>query len=97
MVLSRLGYAQDLKGGDAAALVGGVAAALMICATLAADGLRKALDASADHVTRGFVFAFRAMGSVLPIAGFFFLGAGGVSRLVRWACRRRTRRGCCSN
>ncbi len=77
MVLSKLGYAHDLKGGDAAALVGGVAAALMICATLAADGLRKALDASADHVTQGFVFAFRAMGSVLPIAGFFFLGAGG--------------------
>jgi uncharacterized membrane protein len=77
MVLSKLGYAHDLKGGNAAALVGGVAAALMICATLAADGLRKALDASADHVTQGFVFAFRAMGSVLPIAGFFFLGAGG--------------------
>jgi len=27
-------------------------------------------------MTDGFVFAFRAMGSVLPIAGFFFLGAG---------------------
>jgi hypothetical protein len=77
MMLSKLGYGHDLKGGDAAALVGGVAAALMICATLVAGGLRKALDASADHVTHGFVFAFRAMGSVLPIAGFFFLGAGG--------------------
>jgi uncharacterized membrane protein len=77
MVLSKLGYGHELKGGDAAALVGGVAAALMICATLVADSLRKALDASADHVTEGFVFAFRAMGSVLPIAGFFFLGAGG--------------------
>jgi hypothetical protein len=77
MVLSKLGYGHDLKGGDAAALVGGVAAALMICATFAADGLREALDASADHVTHGFVFAFRAMGAVLPIAGFFFLGAGG--------------------
>jgi hypothetical protein len=77
MVLSKLGYGHDLKGGDAAALVGGVAAALMICATLVANGLRKALDASADHVTHGFVFAFRAMGAVLPIAGFFFLGAGG--------------------
>ncbi|MBL4955072.1 hypothetical protein JK635_23215, partial [Neobacillus sp. YIM B02564] len=28
-----------------------------------------------DHVTDGLVFAFKAMGSVLPIAGFFFLGA----------------------
>jgi hypothetical protein len=77
MVLSKLGVGRDLKGGEAAALVGGVAAVLMICASLAADSLRKALDASADHVTEGFVFAFRAMGSVLPIAGFFFLGAGG--------------------
>lgn len=77
MVLSRLGFGHDLKGGDAAALVGGVAAVLMICASFAADSVRKALDASADHVTEGFVFAFRAMGSVLPIAGFFFLGAGG--------------------
>jgi hypothetical protein len=77
MVLSKLGYTHDLKGGDAAALIGGVAAVLMMCATFASDGLRKALDTSADHVIQGFVFAFRAMGSVLPIAGFFFLGAGG--------------------
>jgi hypothetical protein len=77
MMLSKLGYGRDLRGGEAAALVGGVAALLMICAAFATDGLRKALDSSADHVTEGFVFAFRAMGSVLPIAGFFFLGAGG--------------------
>jgi hypothetical protein len=77
MMLSKLGYGGDLKGGEAAALVGGVAALLMVCAAFATDGLRKALDSSADHITEGFVFAFRAMGSVLPIAGFFFLGAGG--------------------
>ena len=75
MILSKLGIGHDLKGGDAAALVGGVAAALMICASFVTDELRKFLDASADHVTEGFVFAFKAMGSVLPIAGFFFLGA----------------------
>ena len=77
MVLSKFGIGGDLKGGEAAALVGGAAAVLMILASFATDGPRKALDASADHVTEGFVFAFRAMGSVLPIAGFFFLGAGG--------------------
>jgi hypothetical protein len=76
MVLSKLGYGHELKGGDAAALVGGVAALLMICASFVADDLRRFLDVSADHVTDGFVFAFRAMGSVLPIAGFFFLGGG---------------------
>lgn len=65
-----------LKGGDAAVLVGGMAALLMIFAALAGEGSRKTLDVAADHITEGFVFAFKAMGSVLPIAGFFFCGAG---------------------
>lgn len=78
MVMPKLGFGHDLKGGQAAALIGGMAALLMICASFAAESsLRSALDVSADHVTNGFVFAFKAMGSVLPIAGFFFLGAGG--------------------
>lgn len=78
MVLPKLGTGlPDLKGGDAAALVGGMAAILMICATFAADGPWKSLEVAAEHITAGFVFAFRAMGSVLPIAGFFFMGAGG--------------------
>lgn len=67
--------APELKGGDAAMLIGGVAALLMICATQAAVGCRKMLDLAADHLTDGFVFAFKAMGSVLPIAGFFFIGS----------------------
>ncbi|MBS0519510.1 MAG: hypothetical protein JSR90_12525, partial [Proteobacteria bacterium] len=78
MVLPRLGIGvADLKGGDAAALVGGMGLALMILATAAGEGLRKSLDVCADHITDGFVFAFKAMGAVLPIAGFFFTGAGG--------------------
>jgi hypothetical protein len=78
MVLPRLGAKlPELKGGDAAALVGGMGAALMMFATFAAVGWRKGFDACADHITDGFVFAFKAMGSVLPIAGFFFMGAGG--------------------
>lgn len=77
MVMPKLGTGvQDLKGGDAAALVGGVAAVLMMLATLAAEGPRRMLDVCPEHITDGFVFAFKAMGSVLPIAGFFFVGAG---------------------
>jgi hypothetical protein len=76
MVLPKfVGGLPTIKGGDAASLVGGMAGVLMIFATLAMHGPRKMLEASADHVTEGFVFAFRAMGSVLPIAGFFFLGS----------------------
>jgi len=65
-----------LKGGQAASLVGGMATLLMFLAAGTTHGPRRMLDTSADHVTEGFVFAFKAMGSVLPIAGFFFLGNG---------------------
>lgn len=78
MVLPKLGLnVADLKGGDAAALVGGMGATLMILATFAAEGWRKSFEVCADHITDGFVFAFKAMGAVLPIAGFFFMGGGG--------------------
>ena len=77
MVLPKFsGSPLDLKGGDAASLVGGSAAILMILATWAASGTRSFFEDSAQHITDGFVFAFKAMGSVLPIAGFFFVGAG---------------------
>lgn len=76
MVLPRLFPALPaLRGGDAAALVGGVAFVVMMLVTLAAEGPRRMLDVCPEHVTDGFVFAFKAMGSVLPIAGFFFVGA----------------------
>ncbi|NMU94054.1 hypothetical protein HGQ98_33740, partial [Achromobacter ruhlandii] len=75
MVLPRLFPSLPaLRGGDAAALVGGVAFVVMMLVTLAAEGPRKMLDVCPEHVTDGFVFAFKAMGSVLPIAGFFFVG-----------------------
>ncbi|HEX9464512.1 MAG TPA: hypothetical protein VGB82_18085 [Alphaproteobacteria bacterium] len=64
----------DIKGGDAAALVGGTAALLMLVASFAGEG-RRAMNVVADHVIDGLVFAFKAMGAVLPIAGFFFIGA----------------------
>ena len=63
----------EIKGGDAAALVGGTATLLLIVATLACERGRF-LDVTADHIIDGFVFAFKAMGAVLPIAGFFFIG-----------------------
>lgn len=67
-------FVPSLKGDSAAALVGGLATILVIVAAAALDGPKKALGSVGGHVTDGLVFAFRAMGSVLPIAGFFFLG-----------------------
>jgi hypothetical protein len=63
------------EGGDGAAFIGGVAVLLLASATVA-YGRKQALDKISEHITEGFVFAFRAMGPVIPIAGFFFLGSG---------------------
>lgn len=65
----------SLAGGDAAALVGGVAALIVFLIALVADG-KGFLESSATHVVDGLVFSFKAMGVVIPIAGFFFLGNG---------------------
>lgn len=63
----------EVVGGDAAALVGGIATALLLSATIAKDG-RNSLERCADHIVDGLVFSMKAMGVVIPIAGFFFIG-----------------------
>ncbi|MGG1575820.1 hypothetical protein [Fictibacillus sp. NRS-1165] len=64
-----------LEGGDGAAFIGGVAIVLLVLASVSFGRLH-AFEKISDHITDGFVFAFRAMGPVIPIAGFFFLGSG---------------------
>jgi len=61
-------------GGEAAALVGGVATVLLLFATTVTDR-RTALERCAEHLIDGLVFSVKAMGIVLPIAGFFFIGS----------------------
>jgi len=63
----------NITGGDASALLGGTAVLIMTVATMLVDGVNS-LDVIADHLTNGLVFAFRVMGQILPIAGFFLLG-----------------------
>ncbi|MFD2208639.1 hypothetical protein ACFSMW_02860 [Virgibacillus halophilus] len=67
-----------LEGGDGAAFIGGVAVILLVLTTVA-FGKQHALDYISTHITNGFVFAFKAMGPVIPIAGFFFLGSSDFS------------------
>ncbi|MFB4312655.1 hypothetical protein [Actinomadura sp. 21ATH] len=67
------GLVPEVVGGDAAALVGGVTVLLLIAAAASLDGPR-CLDTCADHIVDGLVFSVKAMGVVIPIAGFFFLG-----------------------
>ncbi|MGJ9458621.1 hypothetical protein [Oceanobacillus sp. CF4.6] len=70
-----------LVGGDGAAFVGGVAVILLLLSTIA-FGKHHALDYVTNHITDGFVFAFKAMGPVIPIAGFFFLGSPDFSGII---------------
>jgi hypothetical protein len=76
--LSHSGASNSLKGGDAAALVGGIAAITVFLASFI-EGRKTFLERSAEHVVDGLVFAFKAMGVVIPIAGFFFIGNGDYS------------------
>ncbi|UYP19275.1 hypothetical protein OED52_01455 [Rhodococcus sp. Z13] len=62
-----------LQGGDAAAIVGGIAALILFAAAASTDR-GSFLETTSDHLVDGLVFAFKAMGCVLPIAGFFFIG-----------------------
>lgn len=70
-----------LQGGDAAGIVGGIAAILLFAACLTNDR-RDFLESSSTHIIDGLVFAFKAMGVVLPIAGFFFIGSGDFSARI---------------
>ncbi|CDQ18881.1 hypothetical protein [Halobacillus karajensis] len=76
MVSTKLtsGRMGGFEGGNGAAFIGGVAVILLLLATIA-FGKQKALDYVGEHITEGFIFAFKAMGPVIPIAGFFFLGS----------------------
>jgi hypothetical protein len=75
------GLVPPLRGGDAAALVGGLAAVLLFAAS-ATTHKHNFLESTSEHVVDGLVFAFKAMGIVLPIAGFFFIGNGDFSGAI---------------
>lgn len=67
---------QGIKGSEATALLGGVGAVLLVVIGMMAKSQERwaGLEAVSDYLVEGFLFAFRAMGPVIPIAGFFFLG-----------------------
>ncbi|GAJ98454.1 membrane protein [Geomicrobium sp. JCM 19055] len=64
----------SLEGGSGAALIGGAALILLILASVFYKP-KQVFDNVSDCMVDGFLFAFKAMGPVIPIAGFFFLGS----------------------
>ncbi|BFH66458.1 membrane protein [Paenibacillus dendritiformis] len=63
----------DLQGGEATALIGGTAIAILVL--LAGLTHRKqALEATTSYLIEGLQFGFKVFGPVIPIAAFFYLG-----------------------
>ncbi|MGV9800395.1 permease [Mycobacterium sp. NPDC003449] len=61
------------ESGNGAALVGGLALILTLVLALTTGGKGR-LEHVGDHFVDGLVFAFRAMGAVIPVAGFVLIG-----------------------
>ncbi|HWI52022.1 MAG TPA: hypothetical protein VNT01_07760 [Symbiobacteriaceae bacterium] len=79
VVVAMIGF--EIKGGDAGALIGGTAAIIMLIATVVHYG-NDAWEEAADRLKEGFGFAMKIMGSIIPIAAFFFLGGPEHSKAV---------------
>ncbi|WP_100333633.1 hypothetical protein [Bacillus alkalisoli] len=76
MVLAKFSESiPSLEGGAGAALIGGASVILLIAASFFKN-TRTSLANVSDNLVKGFLFAFKAMGPVIPIAGFFFIGSG---------------------
>ena len=71
-----------LKGGDATALVSGVAIALMSIGAVLQFGLIDALESISDYIRAGFSFGMKIFAPVVVIAGFFFIGGSGMNVIL---------------
>ncbi|WP_211435044.1 hypothetical protein [Blastococcus sp. DSM 46786] len=73
MILGKVtDWVPEVEAGWGAALVGGLALLLMLCVTLSSGG--DGLERAGEHFVDGLLFAFRAMGVVIPVAGFVLIG-----------------------
>ncbi len=73
MLLGRFTDLVTVEDGAGASLVGGTAALLLLGVAVSSDGVGS-LETCAKYVVDGLTFAFKAMGIVIPIAGFVYMG-----------------------
>jgi hypothetical protein len=71
----------QLRGGDATALLGGTAAALIMIISIMNHG-KKSLERVSECITEGFVFGIKIFGPIIPIAAFFYMGESGPLQLL---------------
>lgn len=63
-----------IRGDDSTALLGGIAIGFTIINSFVRYGNR-ALEEMAEYLKEGFLFSIKIFSTVIPIAGFFFLGS----------------------
>ncbi|MFW0783566.1 permease [Gordonia sp. CPCC 206044] len=73
MLIGRFTDLVPWEDGAGASLVGGTAIILMVLVTLTSRR-NEALEAGATHFVDGLSYAFKAMGIILPVAGFVYMG-----------------------
>ncbi|MBP3952940.1 hypothetical protein [Bacillus suaedae] len=66
-------FVPKIADGSGASLIGGTAIILLLLISIARS-YRDVLKDVSDHLINGFVYAFKVMGLVIPVAGFFFIG-----------------------
>ncbi|WP_227766294.1 hypothetical protein [Zhaonella formicivorans] len=71
----------NLQGGDATALVGGTAIAILVGVSFFEHG-DSSLEKITEYLIEGFQFGFRVFGPVIPIAAFFYLGDAGIKAIL---------------
>lgn len=70
-----------IKGKDATSLIGGTALAILVIASIVND--RKAcFEETVKYIRDGFLYGIKIFAPVIPIAAFFFLGAGTVTDIL---------------
>jgi len=68
-------YIYNIKGTDAAALIGGTAIMVMTISNIIIYGLKNALEKSSGYIKDGFMFSMKVFAPVIIIGAFFFLGS----------------------
>lgn len=71
----------DLKGGDATALIGGTALAIMAVVSVI-EFKGESLERVTDFVRDGFMFGIKIFAPVIVIGAFFFLGSEGTAKAI---------------
>jgi hypothetical protein len=74
-------YLYQIRGGDATALIGGTAVAVMCIAAILQFGV-DSLEKITDYIRDGFMFGIKIFAPVVVIGGFFFLGSQHTAEVI---------------